>query len=690
MKLGIYEVGFIPPAAKRQFYELQPYSQLQYLGKNLLSAFFIALLDYFIAQNKSQSMETLAKPKRIYTKGDNLKIAQQIYNLRIGNISMKEFFIFLKNIDINNQKGQQLLEEFCELQELRVSVTNNKITIESIARLFSISVNLLGQQQLGYTSKQKIFLLLQTDGYYLIKQTSPLIQYIIQAGQPCNICYKKFDNYFINSNCLHINCRKCLVEKIKKGNPNSNNQVVQCSCSCKEKILIKDAESYLNEELKIEALRQQKDQQLNLQKSQQFTNDKSKGYGYTTEVLDKNQKPVQQNKPIEQIEQQCNYCYQPSSKELFVNKQCSHRFCTDCFKQRITSKGQKCVVEGCEIIIDDLLFQQRVQLEDDITRIQKVVQTQKQQLGKCTKCNNETQISRLYKDKRCKHYTCFPCIHVHVEMQIQKQPNTYNFTCPSCDNIYGVDFDTFYEQQQLSQLEERMKYEELFQQEKEEREERELKEFQALKQQQEKQIIPDKVIQYPSRFINYKQLQQVDQDEKSVNSQSGNDQVSQSTQEQKIQKDFKQFEQGECTMCFTSFSEYNLRQEIDCTKHKIGVCCSVKFLQCPQCEQKKVNTSMIRIKPKLMLQTFVQKLEFMGQSGIYNSSMIKYNNVNADDQTRLNSRANLGQSQIKSSQRNSTMDTQIFRSQAPQSKEVGVYGGWIQILSGQINQRMSL
>ncbi|CAD8170737.1 unnamed protein product [Paramecium octaurelia] len=671
MKLAIYEVGFLPPFVKRQFQELPPFSQMQFLGKNLISTFFIALLDYFMAQNKSQSMETLAKPRRNYKKEDNQKIAQQIYNLRIGNISVKEFFIFLKNIDIYNNKGQQLLEEFCELQELRFSASNQKITIESIAKLFSIQVNLLGQYPMGQTSKQRIFLFSQTDGYYLIKQTSPLIQYISQAGQQCNMCYKKVDNYFINSNCLHINCRKCLFEKIKKVNANSNNQVVQCNNSCKEKILIKDAESYLNVELKLEALRQQQDQQLNLQRSQQFTNDNSKGYGHSTEVLDKSQKPIQQNKPIEQLEQQCDFCFQPSTKQLYVNKQCSHRFCIDCFKQRITSKGQKCVVESCEIIIDDFLFQQRLQLGDDISRIQKVVQTQKSQLAKCTKCNNETQISRLYKDKRCKHLTCFSCIHLHVEMQIQKRPNTQNFTCPSCNNIYGDDFDEFYEQQQLSQLEERMKYEEQFQKEEEERE---LKELQALKQQQEKQIIPEKVTQYPSRFINYKQQQQVDQNEKSVNSLSGNDQVSQSTQEYKIQKDFKQFEQGECTMCFTSFSEYNLRQEIDCTKHKIGVCCSIKFLQCPQCEQKNRNSTITRIKPKLFLQTCVQKLELMDQSGIYNSSTIQFSNVYADDQTRLNSRANLGQSQIKSQQRNSTTDAQIFRSQAPQSKVVGVYG----------------
>ncbi|CAD8171306.1 unnamed protein product [Paramecium pentaurelia] len=682
MKLAIYEVGLFPQNMKTQFQELQAFSQWQYLGKNLISTVFIALLDFFIATNKSQAMEQLAKPKSSYQNGQNLMISQLIYNLRMGKINTKEFFTQLKNFDSSNDKGGQLLEEFCQLQGLKRSSNNPKLMIESIANFFSITIIFIRQFSIGNTSKSRVFILQQIDGYYLIKQSSTVIQYINQRQQICKLCQMRCDDYFITPVCFHISCYKCLNEKIRKAN---QQLVLSCNNYCMQKILVKDIQYYQIKELNIQEKKFQQEQSINLSKSQQFTNDNQKSNSFQNVVENNNQKinQIYYNNLIDSKQQQrCNSCQQSNINQIFINSLCNHKFCIDCFKKRIITQNQRCPIKDCYKAIDASLFQQRIQLENEIQKNQKSFQTINLQSFKCSKCMSEYNISSLYKDKGCMHFICFTCIELQVQKSIQNKLNYQIVKCPLCNNIYGRDFEKYYDQQQLLLVEQRIKYDEQFKKEDQERELKEKEQQQTFQQQkQEQQQLLEsssyKKVEKYSYEINDTQKQQsqiLTQYDQQNNSQSNKNLLDSTTQSNKFEEGLKQNEQGECTMCYTQFSEFNLRQEIDCQYHQIGVCCMINFKRCPQCESKNVNSKIIRAKPKLILQTFIQNVEFISQSSIYNSSTKQYNYGNADDYSRLNSRGNVIQNQNKPQQRNSTMDTNIFRSQAQQNNVVSVYG----------------
>ncbi|CAK74204.1 unnamed protein product (macronuclear) [Paramecium tetraurelia] len=696
MKLGIYEVGIIPQSVKQQYLELQAFSQWQYLGKNTLSTVLISLLDYFIAYDKYQAIENLAKPKSSYQNAYNIKISQFIYSLLSKKITPKEFFTQLKLFDSSNDRGGNLLEEFCYLQGLKKIPNNLNLLIQSIANFFSISINFIRQNIIGNSSKSKILILQSADGHFLIKQSSPLIQYINPRQQICQMCSMRYDDYFITQ-CLHICCNKCLNDKIKK----TNQQLfIVCSNTCMQKIHIKDVQQYLSKELNTQ--KQQQEYSINLTKSQQFTtNDNSKSNPNNPGVENQKINSVYCNNFIDsrqQQQQKCNYCQQSNANnKFFINNSCGHKFCTDCFKRKVMTKTQQCPVKDCYRYVDLQLYQQRVQLEQEATQNQQPnypqnqqpnypqnqqpIQPQNQQFARCSKCKSEYSLNSLYKDKRCIHFTCFSCIQVQVQKLLQNQPNQIIITCPSCNNIYGGEFEKFYDQSQLRLVEERIKYDEKFQKEDKEREIKEKQQQQKLQQQQQEELLlqqqsPQKKVEkypYGGNDTQKQQSQIQSQNDKQNNSSSVKDLVEQK-QPIKIKEGLNQQEQGECTMCFTQFSEFNLRQDIDCQYHAIGVCCRTNCDRCPQCEAKNANPRSIRIKPKLALQTFTQKVEFLTSSNIYNSSIKQYNYGNADDYSRLNSRFNVVQSQIKSQQRNSTMDNNLFRSQGLQSNVVSVYG----------------
>ncbi|CAD8085682.1 unnamed protein product [Paramecium sonneborni] len=698
MKLGIYEVGILPSSIKRQNKELQPFQQWQFLGKNYLSATFISLLDLFIKTNNNGAIEQLANPKPSYKNQDSLQISQFINSLRTKQINTKEFFILLKNIDNLNTKCGQLLDEFCDIKGLRKTQTEARVTTEKISQYFSLQINLIGQRSIGNSIQSQIYFYKNDDGFYLIKQTSPIIQYLNPPKQQCLMCSHKCDDYFINSDCLHITCWKCLREKVKKS---SSLQTIQCNNGCKDKILVRDAQQYIKEEQN----KQNLEQSLILSKSQQFGKDKCEPQTFHSQIINQNSNQVLYDNLADSTYQICNYCSQPYNQQLYINKSCNHKFCIDCFKQRIFKKGQACAVKDCNKAIDDNFFQQRIQLENDTQQYQKSIQNEIQQnqkpkqtdiqqnqqpkqisnnqMTKCNKCKNEYSIKSLYKDKKCFHFICFSCIQQQVQNLLKKQQKLYQVRCPCCTNYFGTDFEQYYDQQQFQLVQERIQSDEQLQKEEERLlfESIQLSAFQKEKEEKQKQlqnfdqVSNQKTEKYSSRFTFSQEQQQQQQRNEQQNNSSSVKNLLQSTQDKKVQEDIQQkVEKGECTMCQTNFSQYNMRQQIDCVYHKIGVCCSIKFDKCPQCEQKKVNPQMIRVKQKLILQTFIQKVEF-NYSHIYNSSSIQSNNVKAEDYSRINSRANNDQSQTKSQYRNSTMDNNIIRSQAvPQNRVVNNYG----------------
>ncbi|CAD8213955.1 unnamed protein product [Paramecium octaurelia] len=701
MKLGIYEVGIIPQTFKAQYLEVQAFVQWQYLGKNTMSTIFISLLDNFIANDKYQTMAQLAKPRSSYQNANNIKISQLIYSLLNKQINPKEFFLQLKMIDSSNDKGGYLLEEFCQLQGLKKIPNNQPQLIASIAHFFSISINFIRQTIIGNSNKSRILIFQQAEGYFLIKQSNPVIQYINQRQQICQMCSMRQDDYFVTQ-CLHVCCFKCLNDKLKKAN---SSLFIICNNACMQKIQIRDIQQYLSKELNTQ--KQQLEQSVNLSKSQQFTtNDNSKSNpNYPVENYKINS--VYYNNLIDskQQQQKCNYCQDQNANKLFINNSCGHKFCDDCFKRKIISKNQKCPIKDCYRQVDLSLYQQRGQLEKEATQNSQPISSQNQQstypqnqmstypqnqlptypqnqqVARCSKCNSEYSSNSLYKDKKCMHFICFSCIQLQVQRLLLKPSNQYFVTCPLCNNVYGREFEKFYDQSQLRLVEERIKFDEQFQKEDKEREIKQKQQQQILQQQQQEELLlqqqsPYKKIEKSPSGSNDTQKQQsqiYSQNDKQNNSSSAKDLVEQK-QPSKTKEGFNQQEQGECTMCFTQFSEFNLRQEIDCQYHTIGVCCRTNCERCPQCEAKNSNPRSLRIKSKLVLQTFTQKVEFISSSNIYNSSNKQYNYGNADDNSRWNSRVNVAQSQIKPQQRNSTMDNNLFRSQGLQSNVVGVYG----------------
>ncbi|CAD8092879.1 unnamed protein product [Paramecium sonneborni] len=614
MKIG--QLVPISEQIKSKYKDLQQYSLMQYLGSYFELTLLMSILDFLLTYHIEDQLQRLVKPNGIYSKSSQI-IIDKIQHCIIKERKLSLFYEQIQIEDIQYQKVKEFLQQYCYAQQQQFNFLF-KEQLTTLAQIFQLSFYIFGELELKIPNKKQqcIFLYQDKNQYYYIQQYDENRN---QKNQQNNCSsYKNMDQIYLSNKTQLESENDCQVSKSKL----NENQFLK-----QDNIYINDKE---------------------IQQSQQIVQK-------STEVIQ-----MENQKYQEYSEQKlliCLKCKDKSQIQIFINKSCNHHFCFQCLSQFITDQdvNYSCLEKNCEQIIDSHSFQQFSQNllnnnGNQITKIivkaefkncsgcskkvlrnlqftnlclhtfcidcsikfakntqikiycpyfgclQKIAYEQLMEylksekiLFQCSKCEKQLERENLFLNRLCSHFLCFDCSY---ELVIKNSNSQLYQPCPInyCSQMLdSYQFNQFFEENQNIALQEQEKKEQLF----EEIQNQESQSDIQFEGKVEKITQAENFNQSPQILNsnnNYKSQMQTDEDDDEYNN---NDQT-----------------YVECTLCQTTFSDYNLRQKLNCKLHQIGVCCSLENENCPQCAKKNYYKSKYCFQSKLKLSIVNQEFDF--------------------------------------------------------------------------------
>ncbi|CAD8115924.1 unnamed protein product [Paramecium sonneborni] len=485
---------------------LQSFKKWRRTGENLNGAIMIGVLEHFLINGQLEKIQQMLNNVKSVSDDQVKKMRICIEkSLQFPKGEQKLDFImdFLKQSDPHNIFAEKFILEY--VKRVKGNIKSDDELLKTLKSLFSVSISIIGDDNqnnlnviLDPKEREIIYIYNYNSKYYVIqKEAGPQLY-------KCVYCAKQFSEDYYKMNCSQIICYQCLKKFFDKGNKLVQCREKNCSSTITqfeyEKIMNKKKENekteQLNQIIQQKAEERQQFYPLFCHKcknrmsqeallstqgcSHNFCKDcliicfsviPSGNYyciiqgckgkfiqkdfdQFTKGVNSKQNSQIKQNRlnnltlqitPQEnqELNNQCEGCFNYFSLSSIYTAECSHKFCQICCDKEIKQNVScfQCYKVNCGY---------KLKIED----IQKFYYKKIKSLtfGDCANCKQECKIFESFQN-RCQHLICYSCV---------KQIYTERFQpiCKLCQTLINPnDLDDYYlpqaskEIQQIQQME---------------------------------------------------------------------------------------------------------------------------------------------------------------------------------------------------------------------------------------------